>query len=518
MLGFFLHQLTTSALAATVYVGMDESIQTAMNDASPGDTIVLAAGTYTEDLSTEVSGTEDAPITVMSGDDGRATITALGEVLQVDHPHWIFENIVFDGQFGDSDTIDINDGADHTRLSNVVVQRSSRDCIDMGAPSHVRIIDSEIHSCLWFDGDEEEPRDAHGITGGAVQHLSIIDTAIHAVSGDAIQFDPGRSSPGWTGIVIQGCRLFAEPLTEDTNGFRTGQTPGDNAIDTKTNPEAERATLVIEDTVVRGFSDGIGVSDQAALFIKEGVDATIRRTVVRDSSIGFRIRGPTSARPEGAHVRIENTVLHDLDVGIQFEDDVAELTVLHTTFGVNIATPLVEVSSTATDHVIQNSLFTTPSLPSFALESAGNRATTTDQFVSSDSRNHRLTSASVAIDAGIEIAEITTDFDELDRWIGMAPDAGAFEFGQDVAVDTGGTDDTGFVDTAEPDNDTADPATTEPDAPVEPGEPGIGAAERVGEQGGCGCSSNPRLRNGLPWVFLSLLLVFRSRRGLYRTP
>lgn len=513
MLGFFLHHLSTGALAATVYVGTDESIQSAMNDASPGDTIVLAAGTYSEDLSTEVPGTEDAPITVMSGDDGRATITALGEVLQIDHPHWIFEDLVFDGQFGDSDIIDINDAADHTRLSNVVVQRSSRDCIDMGAPSHVRITDSEIHSCLWFDDDEEEPRDAHGITGGAVQNLSIVNTSIHRVSGDAIQFDPGRSAPGWNSIVIQHCRLYAEPLTEDTNGFRTGQTPGDNAIDTKTNPEAERASLVIEDTVVWGFANGMDVSDQSALFIKEGVDATIRRTIVRNSEIGFRIRGPTSARPEGAHVRIENSLLHDLDVGIQFEDDVEALTVLHTTFGVNVTTPLVEDGSTATVPVIRNSLFTVPTLPSIALESEGNRATTTDSFVNSAARNHRLTGESNAIDAGIEIADVTTDFDELDRWIGMAPDAGAFEYGQEVTMDTGEHGDTGGPDTGDFDSDTGIAAPTEPTEPEEPSVPGIGAAERVGEQGGCSCSASTRLNTGLLWALGGLLVAVRSRRG-----
>ena len=204
MLGFFLHHLSTGALAATVYVGTDESIQSAMNDASPGDTIVLAAGTYSEDLSTEVPGTEDAPITVMSGDDGRATITALGEVLQIDHPHWIFEDLVFDGQFGDSDIIDINDAADHTRLSNVVVQRQPR-LHRHGRPLTCES-DSEIHSCLWFDDDEEEPRVP---TESPAARSRISRSSTHPSTGcPETPFSSTRAAaPGWNSIVINtaGC-------------------------------------------------------------------------------------------------------------------------------------------------------------------------------------------------------------------------------------------------------------------------------------------------------------------------
>ena len=129
MIGILLHYAMASATAATIYVEVGESVQTAMNEASPGDTIVLAEGTYEEALSTEVDGSEGSPITVTAEADAKATITARGEVLQIDHAHWVFENINFDGQFGESDTIDIKDGAHHTELRNVTVSRSGRDCI-----------------------------------------------------------------------------------------------------------------------------------------------------------------------------------------------------------------------------------------------------------------------------------------------------------------------------------------------------------------------------------------------------
>lgn len=510
MLAPFIFSFSFTAMAATIHLEEGDSIQTAMNDASPGDTIILAAGTYAEDLSTETSGSEDAPITVKADEDATVTITAVGEVLQIDHPHWHFDSIVFDGQFGESDTIDINDDAHHTHLRNVVVQNSSRDCIDMGAPSNVRIESSTIHSCLWFDNDEEERRDAHGVTGGAVQDLTIIDTEIHTFSGDAIQFDPGREAPGWNNIVIQGCRLYLEPLAEDLNGFEAGQVTGENAIDTKTNTEADRATLLVEDTEAWGFKTGLDIDNQAAFLIKEGVDATFRRVLVRDSEIGFRVRGPTSTRPVGAHVRLENTLLTDLDAGIRFEDNIEVLTVLYTTFGMGIHNPFVEVGSTATTPEIKNSLFTDTGLPTIASEAQGNRAASEADYVDADARNHRLVETSGAIDAGIPIDGIATDYDNLDRWIGDAPDAGAFEFGQEVIEDTGGPEDTGEPDTADPD-DSGDIEPTDTGSPSVPDVPGIGAAESVGEKGGCGCTSQAPFRMGIYWLFAALFVGFRSR-------
>ena len=52
--------LVLSAHSAELHVEAGESIQAVLNEAEPGDRIVIAAGTYDEDLSTESSGEEDA--------------------------------------------------------------------------------------------------------------------------------------------------------------------------------------------------------------------------------------------------------------------------------------------------------------------------------------------------------------------------------------------------------------------------------------------------------------------------
>ena len=172
----YLLTVTSSARAEEFHVSVGESIQTVMNDAMPGDTIILETGTHEADLSTESDGEPSEPITLKGDGEGEVVVTSEGEVLQIDHSHWRIEGLILDGQYGSADTLDINDGAHFLVVNNVEVRRSGRDCVDMGDPSYVQIENSRIHHCLHYDEDSEEAEEAHGITGGAVQNLNIIDT------------------------------------------------------------------------------------------------------------------------------------------------------------------------------------------------------------------------------------------------------------------------------------------------------------------------------------------------------
>ena len=519
---FHIAMLSSSALAEDFSVGVGESIQLAINEAVPGDTITIAAGTYDENLSTEIDGESGSPITVKSDGEGEVIITTSGEVLQVDHSHWRFIDLIFDGQYGTSDVLDINDSAHFLVLDNVEVRRSGRDCIDMGAPSYVEIKNSLIHHCLHYDDDEEVRVDAHGITGGAVQNLTITDTDIHTFSGDGIQFDPGRSDPGWNNITILRSRIWLEPLTEDTHGFSAGTIPGENAVDTKTFTGGDRATLTIKDCEMWGFQDGMDFSNQAALLLKENVDVTVSRTLIRDSEIGLRVRGPTIARPEGAHVSVDNSLIYNVTVGVRYEDDVENLFLTHITMGADIETALEEVDSEAGSPVVKNSLFFGDTLPVEA-ETGSNGVASADDFEDASSHDYHLVASSAAIDAGTLIEGMETDFDGAARTHGEAPDQGAFEFGG-ALPDTGMGGDTGDTeDTEDPadDDDTDTPPTdtglsSDTGLSADDGAQGggIGAAESVGEKGGCGCSQTRRspFTYG-PWLLMWASMLLMRRRA-----
>jgi hypothetical protein len=504
---------TTSAMAAEIHIAAGESIQNALNEARPGDSIILAAGTYEEDLSTETDGTADAPITVTADEDAEVIVTASGEVLQIDHEYWIFDDIIFDGKYGNADTIEINDGAHHTRLENVEVRRSARNCIEMGTPEGVHISNSLIHHCLYFDPDEEVRLDAHGITGGAVQDLTIKNTDIHTFSGSAIQFDPGRAAPGWDNIHIEGCRFWLEPLDEHTAGFIPGQVPGKNAVDTKTWNDADTANLTIEDTEVWGFKDGLDISNQSAFLFKENVTVTLRRVKVHDSEIAFRLRGPSSARPTGATVHMENILIHDVNVGIRYEDELANLIMWHVTFGAGIGTILDEVDSESTNPDILNSLFLAESLPEEVTADDHNLVATMDDFVDADSGNHHLMETSNAIDAASVISGVGQDIDGLDRIVGPAPDVGAHEYSSVITPDTGGPLDTG--ESADDEDDDGGAPTETEDSGVglevldDDDEDDISVAELAGEKGGCGCHATPVDRHAPYWLLFSIVLLRR---------
>jgi len=513
--------LALSAEAAELHVDVGESIQAAMNDAEPGDRIVISAGSYTEDLSTEADGTEEAPIVVEGDGLGAVIITSPGEVLQVDHAHWSFEDLIFDGQFGTADVLDINDDAHNLTLSGIEVRHSGRDCIDMGAPSSVTIIDSTIHHCLHYDTGDESRQDAHGIVAGAVRDLQIIDTDIHTFSGDGLQLDPDREAPGWDNVLVRGSRIWLEPLSEDTNGFLAGQVPGENAVDTKTMSGGERANLTIEDTEVWGFRNGVDFSNQAALLFKENVYAMIRRTHIHSSEIGLRVRGPSDARPEGAQVQVVSSLIHDVDVAVRYEDNVDKLQLWHITFGAGIDQIFRAVESDLTEPSILNSLFVSDALPAQVSDSETNAIATAEDFLDMEGDDYHLVDDATGIDQGTPITGVTRDMDGNDRTLGAAPDLGAYEWGQDD--DTGGFD-TGMSDTGTPndgqdeDNDEDDVEDESDDTGATSAEPppgGIGAADAVGETGGCGCTTQP-VRMPVAVLVLMFGSVWLRRR--HRSP
>lgn len=398
-------------------------IQDALSVARPGDVIIVGPGTFAERLSSVRAGTAQLPITIRSANGrGTTTVTASGRVLTVAHAYLTFMGLVFDGQYGQDDLVRVGSTATGFTLRNTEVRRSGRDAVDMGAVHDAVIEGSLIHHAL---NPTNGRSDAHGIVGGAVRHLIIRNTEIHTFSGDAIQLDPGRSAPGWSDVLIEGCRLWLQPLPAAVNGFGAGVVPGENAVDTKANSGLPRAKLTIRNTEAWGFRNGL-ISNMAAFNIKENVDVVVDGATVYNSEIAFRLRGP-------AHVRVQNAVVHTVGNGIRYEDNMESLRIWNVTFGSGVARPFYAAASSGSVLDVRNVLVLGAALPKEATGSS-NLAVPASAFVNASAHNYQLAPSSPAIDTGMTIAEVTADRQGTRRPQGSRYDVGAYERVQQPSI------------------------------------------------------------------------------------
>lgn len=310
--------------------------------AGPGDEILIGSGTYREPLRIARGGRHGAPLVIRAARPGsRPTFEVTGRVATIAHADVVLDGLILDGAFGADDAVRVTSAASRLVLRHLEIRRAGRDCVDMAAPTDVLVDRVLIHHCLDATGGR---RDAHGIVTGAVERLTVRDSEIHTFSGDALQFDPSRSSPGWTAVRLERLKLWLAPLPAAVNGFAAGVVPGENAVDTKTPRDGRRSQLVIADVEASGFRNG-SIANMAAFNIKERVDATITRTTIRQSAIGLRVRGPSEL---GATVDLHDISVSDVGTVIRYEDDLALLRVDGLTVGPGVVRTMQAVRSPRT--------------------------------------------------------------------------------------------------------------------------------------------------------------------------
>ncbi len=217
-----------------------------------------------------------------------------GRVATIAHPHVVLDGLILDGMYGADDAVRVTSAASGLVLRNLEVRRSSRDCVDMAAPTDVLV---ERSSSTTASTRRVAARTLHGIATSAVERLTVRDSEIHTFSGDALQFDPSRTAPGWTDIRLERLKLWLGPLPAAVNGFAAGTVPGRERH--RHQDAAETAAVrnsLVEDVEAWGFRNGL-INNMAAFNIKERVDAVFDRVTVHHSEIAFRVRGPATAGP-----------------------------------------------------------------------------------------------------------------------------------------------------------------------------------------------------------------------------
>lgn len=391
---------------------------------APGDQVLLSRGSVWSDaLLLEEPGTESQPITFRSYGDGDAPVFSR---LTVDAGYYQFDGLVVDHNKSTGDAVRIRNAHDVV-LRNMVVRNGTGDGIDVTNADGLLIDGLLIHHFL--AGSFDTQADAHGIVASATRGITIRNTEIHHVSGDSFQADPNRASKVTTDILIEKSHFWTGPLAENFNSqWFAGQRPGENAIDTKVAKsnwdQFDRMQITVRDVVAHGWSADGFISNRAVFNMKEKVEANFDGVTVYDSEIAFRLRGSRG----NANTTIKNAVLYDLDKAIRAEDDLANLTVLHTTFGNDISTQIQFAGGSGGRGTweFKNNAFVGVK-PSDASD-VSNKTVAASAFVDVASNNYRLSDDSTLRDSVDTITVVSVDREGNRRPQGEKADAGAFEY------------------------------------------------------------------------------------------
>jgi hypothetical protein len=238
----------------------------------------------------------------------------------------VYENLLVDADFGQFDAIRIK--ANGTTLRNCEIRRGQGDGVEVYADD-VRIENCRIHHFL--AGSFQNQADAHGITGRG-SRLMVHNCEISHCSGDGWQMDPGRGQ--WSDVVLEHCDISMGPLMEDMAGFKAGQAPGENGVDTKQSPENARSKLTIRNSVFHGYRASGYIGMPAALNLKDHVEVLVENCLFYDNYVGVRLRGPGSRG--GAQVTLKDCWFYDCDLAIRIEDRAQGLKIIRPHFGSGI--------------------------------------------------------------------------------------------------------------------------------------------------------------------------------------
>jgi hypothetical protein len=403
----------------------------ALNAANPGDTIFVMASTYnlSGTINTVRNGNSNQRITIKTYDpNNKPILTRLGKVVKVDHSYYTFDGLIIDGQFGSDDVVEINSGGNYTIFLNNEIKNGVKDGIDLGGANDVSIENCEIHHML--AGTLNDQQDAHGIVATGEKNLTIRGCNIHQVSGDCFQTDPNRDLPLWDNVLIENCKLWTGPLSSNVAGWNAGEIPGENAVDTKINGDSVntgyRPKITIKNVEAYGFVPGY-ISNRAAFNIKEQVECKISNVKVYDNEIAFRLRGPVGSSKGGAWVTIINCIAYNNDKTFRPEDDLKLLHIYNSTFDKDSNDDYFENDDyDPNGFELKNSLFMGAAKPSDAFDQS-NLSAENSFFIDAVNRDYHLAANSPAINSGVDIPEVTEDFDGNPRVNGSF-DVGAFEY------------------------------------------------------------------------------------------
>ena len=283
--------------------------------------------------------------------------------LRIDQPG-VYENILIDGEWISEDLVRIT--ADNVVLRNCTIRHGRRDALEIYG-RNVRVENCHIHHVLAGTFRAEHNFDAHGITGRPL-NLTVRNTEISHVSGDALQFDPGRKAEpyAWDNVLVEHCFLWTGPLDADYADYKRGVRPGENAFDSKVAATGPRARITIRNTLMKGWGHG-SIGNGAALNLKEKIQAVVERCVLVENDIAFRCRGAGPGR-ESAWVTALNCTVYQTSRVFRLESGVENVRILHLALGPGIEHEFDRAPGPGAGFEV-NGARTAPTLPSWPYRS-----------------------------------------------------------------------------------------------------------------------------------------------------
>lgn len=153
------------AQAATISVSVGGDIQAAINKANPGDTIVLASGTYKRDFYTVRNGTSSAPIRITGPRDAVLKGAGSSRIAQVHHDFITLDGFTIDGLHGSSTSASgyrdkliyavgkvAGDGVKNLRINNMLLKNAGGECIRIKYLAENNVVEnSTITNCGVYD-------------------------------------------------------------------------------------------------------------------------------------------------------------------------------------------------------------------------------------------------------------------------------------------------------------------------------------------------------------------------------
>lgn len=308
-------------------------IEIAIDALQPSDTLIFLPGTYNllQRLPCPVNSSSDSYITLKGLNQAQTILTRPGTLLRINSPNIRIENLTFDAQFATEQCIEIHENGRAAYIRQCEVRNGGSNGISLRQADNVIIEHCTIHHML--RGTWNNQKDAHGIKASNQKNLTIRGCKIFYVSGDCIQSDPSMRPPLWDNLLIEDCTLWTGPLPDNAAGFRKGEIPGENAVDTKTDSTGYdplfRARVTIRNTEVYGFVRDGFINNRAAFNLKHGIDCTLETVKVHHCQIAIRARGPHrldgKAMP-GAKIIITKSSFYENEIVVKPEHFISNLT------------------------------------------------------------------------------------------------------------------------------------------------------------------------------------------------